>query len=154
MNLKKIEKGLQELFNKKMGLEFNYKTEDGLLEARQDLYLRGRQQPVDCTFWFFEGGAAVFCFRFDKIPYTVTTLDYLNKFNRDVSFLKANISSETLSLLHEAYIVDEKNAVEYAKGIVGVLVSDEVGKALQPLLDICDRHLEELSKQAEEEAQA
>lgn len=146
MNLKKIEKGLQELFNKELGLNFTFKTEDGVLEARQSVCLYGRSRPVDCAVWFFEKGSAMFSFHFGKMPYTADTLAELLKFNRDVTFLKGTVSSDNLVVMHEVYVVDEKNAAAYAKGIFGVLVSDEVTQALKQLLDICDAHAAAIEK--------
>lgn len=138
MNLKKAEKSLTELLNKKMGLNFEYKTEDGLLVASTDLSLYGREKPASCTVWVFEGGSIIFSFLFDKIPYTAITLDSVSRFNSEVSFFKATLASGVLNILHEVYMVEEKSLPDYVKGILGILTSDEVKKHLENLLFLCD----------------
>lgn len=147
MNLKKVEKNLTDLLNKKMGLDFQYKTEDGLLIASCDIKVYDRERPASCTLWIFESGSAIFSFLFDKVPYTALTLDAAAKFNSEVTFLKATVTSGMLNILHEAYIVDEKVLPSYVKGILGVLVSNDVKNYLEHLLLICDSNAESLSKE-------
>ena len=142
MNLKKVEKNLTDLLNKKMGLDFKYKTEDGLLVASCDLKVYDRERPAICTLWIFEAGTAIFSFLFDKIPYTALTLDTAAKFNSEVTFLKATVTSGMLNILHEAYIVEEKSLPDYVKGILGVLVSQDVKNYLEGLLLLCDSNPE------------
>lgn len=155
MNFKKVQKELTDLFNKKMGLEFTYKVEDDILEARQNLTLYGRQNPVECTLLFFNSGAALFSFVLDEMPYSVEALDCLTKFNREVMFFKASIGAERLTLFHEVYLIDEKNIVDYVKGIIGFLVSDEVEKRLKPLFKIGEEYIQKMqAPTGEEEEQA
>ena len=142
MNLKKVEKNLTDLLNKKMGFDFQYKTESGLLIGSCDLKIYDRERPASCTLWVFESGPAIISFLFDKIPYTALTLDMAAKFNSEVSFLKATVTSGMLNILHEAYVVDEKILPDYVKGILGVLVSQEVKKHLDGLLLLCDSNPE------------
>ena len=137
MNLKKIEKGLTELLNKNMNLDFKYKSQEGILLATTDLILYGRETPVSCTIWIFEAGSVLFSFIPEKAPYTARVLDAAARFNSEVTFLKATVMSGVLNILHEAYAVDEKLIPAYVKGILGILVSDEVKKNLEDLLEAC-----------------
>lgn len=138
MNLKKIEKNLTDLLNKKMGLEFTYKMEEGLLLACCNLTLYGREKPITCNLWIFEAGSVLMSFLCGEAPYTAHVLDATARFNSDVTFLKATIMSGVLNILHEAYAVDEKLLPAYVKGILGILVSDEVKKSLEDLLLACE----------------
>ena len=138
MNLKKIEKNLTDLLNKKMGLEFTYKMEEGLLLACCNLTLYGREKPITCNLWIFEAGSVLMSFLCGEAPYTAHMLDATARFNSDVTFLKATIMSGVLNILHEAYAVDEKLLPAYVKGILGILVSDEVKKSLEDLLLACE----------------
>ena len=138
MNLKKIEKNLTDLLNKKMELEFTYKTEEGLLLATCNLTLYGREKPITCNIWIFEAGSVLISFLCGPAPYTAHVLDTAARFNSDVTFLKATIMSGVLNILHEAYAVDEKLLPAYVKGILGILVSDEVKKNLEELLHACE----------------
>ena len=138
MNLKKIEKGLTELLNKKMNLDFEYKTEEGILLATTNLSLYGREKPVSCTIWIFEAGSVLLSFIPTKAPYSARVLDSAARFNSEVTFLKATVMSGVLNILHEAYAVDEKLIPAYVKGILGVLVSDEVKNNLEDLLQACE----------------
>ena len=138
MNLKKIEKNLTDLLNKKMELDFTYKTEEGLLLATCNLTLYGREKPITCNIWIFEAGSVLISFLCGPAPYTAHVLDTAARFNSDVTFLKATIMSGVLNILHEAYAVDEKLLPAYVKGILGILVSDEVKKNLEELLHACE----------------
>ena len=138
MNLKKIEKNLTDLLNKKMELEFTYKTEEGLLLATCNLTLYGREKPITCNIWIFEAGSVLISFLCGPAPYTAHVLDTASRFNSEVTFLKATIMSGVLNILHEAYAVDEKLLPAYVKGILGILVSDEVKKNLEELLRACE----------------
>jgi hypothetical protein len=138
MDLKKAEKNLTELLNKNMGLEFNYKTESGLLVAACDISLYEREKPIACTIWVFEGGSVLFSFLLDKVPYTALTLDTISKFNTEVAFFKATLGSGMINVLHEAYFVDDKGLSDYVKGILGILVSNDVKKNMENLFFLCD----------------
>ena len=143
MNLKKIEKNLTDLLNKKMKLDFTYKTEEGLLLATCNLTLYGREKPITCNLWIFEAGSVLISFLCGKAPYTAYVLDTAARFNSDVTFLKATIMSGVLNILHEAYAVDEKLLPAYVKGILGILVSDEVKKNLEELLHACEEETQD-----------
>lgn len=138
MNLKKIEKSLSELLNKKMNLDFTYKTEEDILLANVSLNLYGRENPVTCNLWIFEGGSMIMSFLFGKVPYTVQVLNAASSFNSEVTFFKATIMSGVLNILHEVYVVDEKMVAEYVKGMLGILTSDDVKVHLEALLQVCD----------------
>ena len=138
MNLNKIKKNLTDLLNKKMGLEFTYKKEDGLLLASCSISLYGREKSVTCNLWIFEAGSVVISFLCGEAPYTLRVLDSTARFNSEVTFLKATIMSGVLNILHEAYVVDEKLVPVYVKGILGILVSDEVKQNLEELLSACE----------------
>lgn len=138
MNLKKTEKNLTDLLNKKMGLEFTYKTEEGLLLANCNISLYGREKPITCNLWIFEAGSVLISFLCGEAPYTARALDAASRFNSEVTFLKATVMSGVLNILHEAYVVEEKLLPAYVKGILGVLVSDEVKKNLEELLQACE----------------
>ncbi|MBQ7912737.1 MAG: hypothetical protein IJ308_03210 [Clostridia bacterium] len=138
MNLKKTEKNLTDLLNKKMGLEFTYKTEEGLLLANCNISLYGREKPITCNLWIFEAGSVLISFLCGEAPYTARVLDAASRFNSEVTFLKATVMSGVLNILHEAYVVEEKLLPAYVKGILGVLVSDEVKKNLEELLQACE----------------
>lgn len=137
MNLKKIEKNLTDLLNNKMKLEFTYQTEEGLLLATCNLSLYGREKPITCNLWVFENGSLIISFLCGEAAYTARLLDAASRFNSEVTFLKATIMSGVLNILHEAYVVDEKLLPAYVKGILGVLVSDEVKKHLESVLEAC-----------------
>ena len=124
-----------------MGLEFTYKTEKGLLLANSNLTLYGREKPITCNFWIFESGSVIISFLCGEAPYTAHVLDAAARFNSDVTFLKATVMSGVLNILHEAYVVDEKFVPAYVKGILGVLVSDEVKKNLEDLLCACEEEV-------------
>lgn len=138
MNLKKIEKNLTDLLNNKMNLKFTYQTEEGILLAKSDLSLYGRKEPISCTIWIFEAGSVLISFLCGKASYTARVLDAASRFNSEVTFLKATIMSGVLNILHEAYAVEEKLVPAYIKGILGVLVSDDVKKYLEYLLEACE----------------
>ena len=138
MDLKKAEKSLKELLNKQMELNFSYKTETGLLVASSNLTFYKREKPVACTIWVFENGAVILSFLIDKVPYTALSLDTVARFNSEVSFFKATMTSGVLNVLHEAYNVEEKQLPEYVKGILGVLTSNGLKKHLENLFFLCD----------------
>lgn len=152
MNLKKAEKNLTELLNKQMGLNFSYKTEDGLLVASCDINLFEREKPVACTIWVFDSGSVVFSFLLDKVPYTALTLDSVAKFNSEVSFFKATMTSGVLNVLHEVYAVDDKLLPDYVKGILGALVSNGLKKHMENLFFLCDSN--DNAEKAEQDPQS
>ena len=83
----------------------------------------------------------LFSFIPEKAPYTARVLDAAARFNSEVTFLKATVMSGVLNILHEAYAVDEKLIPAYVKGILGILVSDEVKKNLEDLLEACKEEI-------------
>ena len=80
----------------------------------------------------------LFSFLLDKVPYTALTLDTISKFNTEVAFFKATIGSGMINVLHEAYFVDDKGLSDYVKGILGILVSNDVKKYMENLFFLCD----------------
>lgn len=148
MNLKKAEKNLTELLNKQMGLEFSYKTEESLLVASCDIGLYEREKPIACTIWVFESGTVIFSFLLDKVPYTAITLDTVSKFNSEVAFFKATMTSGMLNVLHEVYSVEEKQFVDYVKGIFGIMASNDLKKNMENLFFLCDSAAEMKEEQS------
>lgn len=137
MNLKKVIKALNKLFNR-WGIDFDINTKrlnNGRekVEATSSLTLKGYDDNIYARFSFYETGVAEYLFTFDQLVKNSETLNLVNTFNEESLWFKAFIDDKYLQITHTVLNMEDDQVADYTNSILEEMADDGMKEYLTPL---------------------